>query len=61
MIGPDPCKTPLFVDNRARAPARGWRRAGTRAGLGAAGLLLMLVPASSQMRGPPASRRWPRS
>ncbi|HEY5829453.1 MAG TPA: Do family serine endopeptidase [Hyphomicrobiaceae bacterium] len=52
MIGPDPCKTPLFVDNRARAPARGWRRAGTRAGLGAAGLLLMLVPASSQMRGP---------
>jgi serine protease Do len=51
MIGPDPCKTPLH-EHGLPTSGRRWRRAATRAGLGASVLLLMLVPASSQMHGP---------
>jgi serine protease Do len=56
MSGPVHCKTrrraPRVVHVDSRPPARGGGFLGRRVGLGAAALMLMLAPASSQIRGP---------
>ena len=52
MSGPVHSKTPHTMHVGSRVPARGGGRLVRRAGLGAAALVLMLAPASSQMRGP---------
>src|SRR6476659_1830913 len=52
MSGPVRSKTPYTMHAGSRGPGRGSGWLGRRTGLGAAALVLMLAPASSQMRGP---------
>ena len=52
MSGPVHSKMPHVMHAGSRVSARGGGRLVRRAGLGAAALVLMLAPATSQMRGP---------
>src|SRR2546425_13065156 len=55
MSGPVQSETPYEMHTNARPPAQGGRRLARCAGLGAAALVLMLAPASSQTRNGPTS------